>query len=101
MAAIRLAQSTNTALFGTTARSDGLDRPTRYCLPHSSVADFLTSGVTCMGIIALPQLAAAKVSKSNFGQNSGNFVDISKAFFEMVIWKFESCPCRKPNWADN
>jgi hypothetical protein len=25
-----------------------------------------------------------------FGQNSGNSVDISKAFFEMVIWKFES-----------
>jgi hypothetical protein len=25
-----------------------------------------------------------------FGQNSGNSVDISKAFFEMGIWKFES-----------
>ena len=39
---------------------------------------------------SLPQLAAAKVSKSIFGQNSGNSVDISKAFFELVIWKFES-----------
>src|SRR6476660_9846497 len=36
------------APFAITARSDGLDRPTRYCLPRSSVADFLTSGVTCM-----------------------------------------------------
>jgi hypothetical protein len=25
-----------------------------------------------------------------FGQNSGNSADISKAFFEMGIWKFES-----------
>jgi hypothetical protein len=25
-----------------------------------------------------------------FGQNSGNSPDISKAFFEMGIWKFES-----------
>jgi hypothetical protein len=25
-----------------------------------------------------------------FGQNSGNSVDISKVFFEIVIWKFES-----------
>ena len=25
-----------------------------------------------------------------FGQNSGNSVDISKAFFEMGVWKFES-----------
>jgi hypothetical protein len=25
-----------------------------------------------------------------FGQNSGNYVDISKVFFEIVIWKFES-----------
>jgi hypothetical protein len=25
-----------------------------------------------------------------FGQNSGNSVDISKAFFQMGIWKFES-----------
>ncbi len=25
-----------------------------------------------------------------FGQNSGNSVDISKVYFEIVIWKFES-----------
>ena len=25
-----------------------------------------------------------------FGQDSGNYVDISKVFFEIVIWKFES-----------
>ena len=25
-----------------------------------------------------------------FGQNSGNSADISKAFFEMGVWKFES-----------
>jgi hypothetical protein len=25
-----------------------------------------------------------------FGRNSGNSIDISKAFFEMGIWKFES-----------
>ena len=36
------------APFATTAKSDGLDRPTRYCLSHSSVGDFLTSDVTCV-----------------------------------------------------
>jgi hypothetical protein len=36
------------APFGTTARSNGLDRPTRYWLSHSSVADLLASGVTYM-----------------------------------------------------
>src|ERR1700676_2955830 len=38
----------------------------------------------------IPQLSDEKVSKSNFRPNSGNSVDISKAFFEMGIWKFES-----------
>src|SRR5205823_1110995 len=38
----------------------------------------------------LPQLAAAKVSKSSFRPKSGNSADISKAFFEMGVWKFES-----------
>jgi hypothetical protein len=42
------------------------------------------------------QLADAKVSESNFGQNIGNSVDISKAFFEMVIWKFESSQVSQP-----
>jgi hypothetical protein len=49
-------------------------------------SDLLTGWRVC----SLPQLAAAKVSKSNFLQNSGNSLDISKAFFEMGIWKFES-----------
>jgi hypothetical protein len=31
-----------------------------------------------------------KSPSRNFGQNSGNSVDISKAVFETVIWKFES-----------
>ncbi len=33
-----------------------------------------------------------------FGQNSGNSVDISKAFFEMGVWKFESSPVSQPVW---
>src|ERR1700716_388319 len=43
------------------------------------------------GRIALPslQLVAAKVSKSNSRPKQGNSVDISKAFLENVIWKFE------------
>ena len=32
-----------------------------------------------------------------FGQNSGNSVDISKVFFEIVIWKFESSQVELPN----
>ena len=39
---------------------------------------------------SLPQLAAAKSPGRIFGQNSENSVDISKAFFEMVIRNFES-----------
>src|SRR5258708_6012340 len=31
-----------------------------------------------------------------FGQNSGNSVDISKVFFEIVIWKFESSQVSQP-----
>ena len=31
-----------------------------------------------------------------FDQNSGNSVDISKAFFETVIWKFESSQVSQP-----
>jgi hypothetical protein len=31
-----------------------------------------------------------------FGQNSGNSVDISKAVFKMVIWKFESSRVSQP-----
>jgi len=31
-----------------------------------------------------------------FGQNSENSTDISKAFFEMVIWKFESSQVSQP-----
>ena len=31
-----------------------------------------------------------------FGQNSVNSVDISKAFFEMGIWKFESSQVSQP-----
>jgi hypothetical protein len=49
-------------------------------------------------VCPLPQLAAAKVSKSHFGQNIGNSVDISKAFFEMVIWKFESSQVSQAVW---
>jgi hypothetical protein len=37
-----------------------------------------------------PRLAVAKVSRLDFGQNRGNSVDISKGFFEMGAWKFES-----------
>jgi hypothetical protein len=33
-----------------------------------------------------------------FGQNSGNSPDISKAFFEMGIWKFESSQVSQPVW---
>jgi hypothetical protein len=31
-----------------------------------------------------------------FGQNGGNSVDISKVFFEIVIWKFESSQVSQP-----
>ena len=31
-----------------------------------------------------------------FGQNSGNSVDISKVFLEIVIWKFESSQGSQP-----
>jgi hypothetical protein len=33
-----------------------------------------------------------------FGQNSGNSADISKAFFEMGISKFESSQVSQPVW---
>ncbi len=44
----------------------------------------------------LHNLQLQKSPSRIFGQNSGNSVDISKAFFEMVIWKFESSQVSQP-----
>ncbi len=45
---------------------------------------------------SLLQIAAAKSLSRIFGQNSGNSIDTSKAFFEMVTWKFESSQVSQP-----
>jgi hypothetical protein len=49
-------------------------------------SDVLTSCRVC----SAHNLQLQKSPSRIFGQNSGNSVDISKAFFEMGIWKFES-----------
>jgi hypothetical protein len=40
--------------------------------------------------ITRPQLAGAKVSKSNFGPNSGNSLDISKGIYQLGMCEFKS-----------
>jgi hypothetical protein len=46
--------------------------------------------LTGTGFVHLHNLQLQKSPSRIFGQNSGNSIDISKAFFVMVIWKFES-----------
>jgi hypothetical protein len=64
-----------------------VERPAKAAWSRGTHSDVLT-GCRVAGLFL--QLTAAKVSKSNFRQNSVNSLDISKAFFEMGIWKFES-----------
>jgi hypothetical protein len=42
------------------------------------------------GLVHFYNVQLQKSPSQIFGQNSGNSVDISKAFFERGIWKFES-----------
>jgi hypothetical protein len=48
------------------------------------------SDVLTVGFVHLYNLQLQKSPGRIFGQNSGNSVEISKPFFEMGIWKFES-----------
>jgi hypothetical protein len=41
-------------------------------------------------VVQFHNLRLQKSLSRVFGQNSGNSIEISKAFFELGIWKFES-----------
>ena len=65
---------------------------------RSRVADVSRhSGVLTVSASAhFHNLQLQKSPSRVFGQNSGNSTDISKAFFEMGIWKFESSQVSQP-----
>jgi hypothetical protein len=46
--------------------------------------------LTGCGFVQFHNSQLQKSRSRIFGQNSGNSIDISKALFKMVIWKFES-----------
>jgi hypothetical protein len=88
------------ALFGLSATPDLSPQflPKRKLISRCQGTRYITFGSfqPAAAVVHVDNLQLQKSPSRIFGQNSGNSVDISKAFFEVVIWKFESSQVSQP-----
>jgi hypothetical protein len=75
--------------FGSTFRTQRED-PSQSGSRPADVKGTQSDVLTSCPFVHFHNLQLQKSPSRIFGQNSGNSVEISKAFFEMGIWKFES-----------